>query len=141
MPGSLLPIELDGIRVDQEAQLDATCTIWREIDDGVMDKNTAIYLNPGTVTIYTGACFFAPIVSRRDRFDVYGEQQIYQNQNRVLVPWDAGDDLGQVIKIGDLLRVTVSEDNSLNPKVQTIKDVLLVSDISLRRLTTVDVKE
>jgi hypothetical protein len=136
MPGSLLPIELDGIRVDQEAQLDAQCLIWRVLSPGTISTTTAVYTTPSTLTIYQGPCFFAPIVSRRDRFDVHGEQQIYQNQNRVLVPWDAFG-----IKIGDLIQITVSEDEDLNLRTQEVKDVLMVSDLSLRRLTTIDVRE
>lgn len=136
MAGSLSRIELDGIRVDQNAQLDAQCIIWRVLDPGTISKVDATYSSPSTTTIYNGICAFAPIVSRRDRFDVRGEQQIYQNQNRVLLPWDAFG-----VRIGDLLRVTSSEDDDLDLKDQTVKDVLLVSDLSLRRLTTIDVNE
>lgn len=136
MAGSLSQIELAGIRVDQSAQLDAQCTIWRVTSPGTISKVDATYTSPSTTTIYTGACSFAPIVSRRDRFDVFGEQQVYQNQNRVLIPWDAFG-----VRIGDILRVTSSEDTDLNLKDQVVKDVLLVSDLTLRRLTTIDVKE
>lgn len=136
MAGSLFRLELEGIRVDQIAQLDAECLIWRQLDPGTISKVDASYTNPSTVTVYSGICSFAPIVSRRDRFDVHGEQQIYQNQNRVLLPWDAFG-----VRIGDLLRVTLSEDDDLNLKDQVVKDVLLVSDISLRRLTTIDIDE
>ncbi len=136
MTGTLTRLELAGIRVDQIAQLDAICLIWREIDQGTVSKTDAGFSNPSTITIFNGACFFAPIVSRRDRFDVRGEQQIYQNQYRILVPWTAFG-----IRIGDLIQVTTSEDDDLDLKTMVIKDVLLVSDISQRRLTAIDVKE
>jgi hypothetical protein len=141
MAGTLHKTELDGIRVDQNAQLDAECIIWRTLSPGTISKVDATYTNPSTETIYVGPCYFAPIVSRRDRFDVHGEQQVYQNQNRVLLPWDAGSELGQEIRIGDLFRVTSSKDDNLDLRDQEIKDVLMVSDISLRRLTTIDIHE
>lgn len=136
MAGTLHKIEIDGIRVDQLAQLDAQCLIWRVTDPGTISKIDATYTNPSTTTIYTGPCYFAPIVSRRDRFDIHGEQQVYQNQNRVLLPWDAFG-----IKIGDFFRVTDSQDDDLELRDQVVKDVLMVSDLSLRRLTTIDIKE
>ena len=105
MAGSLLPIELDGIRIDQEAELDATCLIWRIISLGTPDKATASHLNPETLTIFSGPCFYSPIVSRRDRFDVHGEQQVYQNQYRVLLPWDGGD-----IRQGDFFTLVTADD-------------------------------
>lgn len=139
---SLTEVELAGLRLDQEAELDATCTIWRNIDEDLrtISKVTGVLSAPTTTTIFTGACFCAPIVSRRDRFDTHGEQQIYQNQYRVLLPHDAGEAEGG-IRIGDFIRITVSEDPDFLLKDMTVKDVLLVSDISLRRLTTIDIEE
>ncbi len=142
MAGSLTAVELAGIRLDQEAELDAACTIWREVneEDLVISKIDATFQETFTQTIFTGPCFCAPIVSRRDRFDVHGEQQVYQNQYRVLLPYNAGTSEGG-IKIGDFMRITASEDPDFLLKDMTVKDVLLVSDISLRRLTTVDITE
>jgi len=136
MAGTISKIELAGIRIDQTAQLDAMCIIWRETDLGTISKVDATLSSPSNITIFTGACFCAPIVSRRDRFDVHGEQQIYQNQYRIFIPWDA-----PTIRIGDMFRLTTSEDPDLLLKDMTIKDVLLVSDISLRRLTALDILE
>ena len=136
MAGTLTKVELAGIRVDQLAQLDAICMIWREVDLGTISKTDATLNSPSNITIFTGPCFCAPIVSRRDRFDVHGEQQVYQNQYRILIPYDA-----PTIKIGDKFRLTESEDPDLLVKDMTIKDVLLVSDISLRRLTAIDILE
>ena len=136
MAGSLTKIELAGIRVDQNAQLDAECMIWREVDLGTISKTDATLNSPSNITVFSGPTFCAPIVSRRDRFDVHGEQQIYQNQYRILIPWDA-----PTIRQGDLYRLTVSEDPDLLLKDMIIKDVLLVSDISLRRLTAIDIEE
>lgn len=134
--GSLQRIELAGVRVDHTAILADRCVIWRITDHGTVSKSDASFSDPSTVTVYEGLCHFVPIVSRRDRFDIHGEQQVYQNQNRVLLPWDAFG-----IRIGDLFRVTVSEDEDLKLKDQVIKDVLLLSDTSLRRITTVDISE
>lgn len=136
MTESIHKVEMAGLRVDQSSLLDAQGLIWRVTDPGTISKVDATYTNPSTTTIYSGICYFVPIVSRRDRFDVHGEQQVYQNQNRVLLPWDAFG-----IRIGDMLRITSSDDDDLNLKDQVIKDVLLVSDLSLRRLTTIDIKE
>lgn len=136
MAGTLTKLELAGIRTDQNAQLDAECMIWRELDEGTISKVDAKFNQPTTSTIFTGPCFCAPIVSRRDRFDIHGEQQIYQNQYRILIPYDA-----PTIRQGDLFRLTTSEDPDLLLKDMTIKDVLLVSDISLRRLTAIDITE
>ncbi len=136
MAGSLTQIELDGVKADQEAELDGTCVIWRVTSPGTISKVDATYSSPGTTTVYTGPAFCAPIVSRRDRFDVHGEQQVYQNQYRILVPWDVS-----TVKIGDLFQMTAAEDIQLLTKVMTIKDVLLVSDISLRRFTAIDIDE
>ena len=136
MAGTLTKLELAGIRVDQLAQLDAECMIWRVLDEGVVSRVDAKFNQPSTMTIFTGPCFCAPIVSRRDRFDVHGEQQIYQNQYRILIPYDA-----PTIKQGDFFRLTTSEDPDLLLKDMIVKDVLLVSDISLRRLTALDIAE
>lgn len=138
--GSLSQIELNGLRVDQNAELDSECIIWRETSAGTISKVDATFSAPVQVTVYTGPCFCAPIVSRRDRFDVHGEQQVYQNQYRVLLPWDAGQPTFS-IKIGDFLRITSSEDTDFLLKDMVVKDVLLVSDISLRRLTVIDIEE
>ena len=140
MVGSLTDIELEGLRLDQEAELDATCLIWRVTDEGTISKVDATFSSPTQVTIFNGPCSITPIVARRDRFDVHGEQQVYQNQYRILVPWDAGQPTYS-IKIGDMIRITVSEDDDFTTKDLTIKDVLLVSDISLRRLTAIDITE
>ena len=136
MAGTLSKLELAGIRVDQFAQLDAQCIIWRETDLGTISKVDATLNSPSNITIFTGSTFCAPIVSRRDRFDIHGEQQVYQNQYRILIPYDA-----PTIRIGDKYRLTESEDPDLLLKDMTIKDVLLVSDISLRRLTAIDILE
>lgn len=133
---ALHQIEIDGIRVDQSTLLGDECLIWRITDQGTISKVDATYSNPTTVTVYSGPCDFAPIVARRDRFDVHGEQQVYQNQNRILLPWDSFD-----IRIGDFLRVTQTADETLHLRDQVIKDVLMVSDITLRRLTTIDIDE
>lgn len=138
--GTLTQLELDGIRTDQEAQLDATCMIWRVHSEGTISKVDATLSSPVQVTIYTGVCYVTPIVARRDRFDVHGEQQIYQNQYRVLLPYDAGLP-NYSIRIGDFIRITASQDPDFLLKDMTVKDVLLVSDISLRRLTTIDIDE
>lgn len=136
MVGSLSDIELGWIRVDQIAELDAFCTIWRLTNPGTISKTNALLTGPSTVTVFTGLCSVTPIVSRRDRFDVHGEQQVYQNQYRVLLPYDADG-----IRIGDILQVTSSEDPDFLLKEFEIKDVLLVTDISLRRLTAIDISE
>lgn len=136
MIGSLTDIELDWIRVDQTAELDAQGLIYRITDPGTISKVTGLFTGPSSVTIYSGLISVTPIVSRRDRFDVHGEQQIYQNQYRVLLPYDADG-----IHIGDFLQVTSSEDPDFVTKEMEIKDVLLVTDISLRRLTAIDISE
>ena len=136
MAGSLTQLELDGMRIDQLAELDAICMIWRVLDPGDISKLDATLNQPTTTTIFTGPTFCAPIVSRRDRFDVHGEQQIYQNQYRILLPHDV-----PTIKIGDMYRLTTSQDPDLLLKDMTIKDVLLVSDLTLRRLTAIDITE
>jgi hypothetical protein len=136
MAGSLTDVELNWIRVDQEAELDSSGIIYRITDPGTISKVTGLFTGPTSVTIYSGLLSVGPIVSRRDRFDVHGEQQIYQNQYRVLLPYDADG-----IHIGDFLQVTTSEDPDFVTKEMEIKDVLLVSDISLRRLTAIDISE
>jgi len=67
--GTLTQLELDGIRTDQEAQLDATCMIWRVHSEGTISKVDATLSSPVQVTIYTGVCYVTPIVARRDRFE------------------------------------------------------------------------
>lgn len=136
MVGSLTDIELDWIRVDQTAELDAFCLVYRITDPGTISKVDGLFTGPTSVTIFSGLCSVTPIVSRRDRFDVHGEQQVYQNQYRVLLPYDADG-----IRIGDLLQVTSSEDPDFVTKEMEVKDVLLVTDISLRRLTVIDIDE
>lgn len=136
MAGTLSRLELEGIRVDQDQQLDAQCIIWRDTNPGVIDKNTGFFMGASTLTIYEGPCAFQPILSRRDRFDVHGERQIYQNQYRLTLPWDAFG-----IRIGDIVRITESEDQDLDLRDMVVKDVLMVSDTSARRLTLIDILE
>lgn len=136
MAGTLTQLELDGSRLDMNQQLDATCLIWRQTDMGAVNPATGQFMAGSTVTVYEGPCWVGPILSRRDRFDVHGEQQIYQNQYRVTLPWDAFG-----IKIGDNFRVTNAHDLNLETRDMVVKDVLMTTDTIAQRLTVIDIKE
>jgi len=86
-------------------------------------------------TIYEGPMSVTPIVSRRDRFDEFGEGLIYQVQYRVLLPFTATG-----IQITDRLIMLESDDPEMLLRDFEVRDVHRVSEIAQRRLTVHDIE-
>ena len=85
--------------------------------------------------VYEGPCSITPIVSRRDRFDEFGEGLIYQLQYRVLLPHDATG-----IQITDRLEVLESDDEEMFNRNFEVRDVHRTSEIGQRRVTVHDIQ-
>lgn len=132
----LSPEELAGIREDarQTTEVD-TCIIERIVDEGQLQPNGLIIPSP-RATIYIGFCAIYPILSRRDRFDELGEGLTFTRQYRVDLPWTVDD-----VQIRDRLTMVTSEDLQLIGREFEVRDVVVETNIGLRRLTVHDFRE
>lgn len=128
--------ELDGIREDtrQTSEVDI-CLIERIVDEGTLLPNGLIVVGP-RATIYTGFCAIYPILSRRDRFDEFGEGLTFTRQYRVDLPWHVDN-----VQIRDRFTVTVSEDPQLLGREFEVRDVVVETNVGVRRLTVHDFRE
>lgn len=135
--GSLTSLELKLLRQDYNREIGSgtQCTILR-IQDGIIAKDGSLPADTPT-PIYTGPCYLTPIEARRDRWDDRGADHVYQNQYRVVIPWDSG-----VPMQGDWFRVTSSHaDSELIGRTMMIKDVHFESELGVRRLTVLDLHD
>jgi len=148
MAGLVDKYELDGLREDMLNMLgmfdeggveysitDAKTlvTIHRIIDIGPINTSTHLYDSPSSTVIYSGPGRISPVTYRRDRQEIGGEEAVRIRQYRGIVPWDAGD-----IHINDILGVTFCEDPQFEGKFLDVTDVLLESELAVRRISLVD---
>lgn len=128
--------ELDGIREDarQTNEVD-TCKIERITTEGQLLPSGLITPDPRSL-IYTGFCAMYPILSRRDRFDELGEGLTFTRQYRVDLPWTVA-----TVQIRDRFTVLTSEDPQLINREFEVRDVVVETNIGLRRLTVHDFRE
>lgn len=137
MPSELLSqAEIDGIREDvrQTTEVDQ-CIIERIVSEGTLLPNGLIDPDPRAV-IYTGFCAIYPILSRRDRFDELGEGLVFTRQYRVDLPWDES-----TVQIRDRFTVTASQDPQLVGREFEVRDVVVETNVAVRRLTVHDFRE
>lgn len=137
MPSELLSqAEIDGIREDARQTV--------EVDEGVVERITEQggllpngFREPDTrAVIYNGPCAVYPILSRRDRFDELAEGLVFTRQYRVDLPWSVDD-----VQIRDRFHVTVSRDLQLMDREFEVRDVVVETNVGLRRLTVHDFRE
>lgn len=137
MPSELISqAELNGIREDarQTTEVDE-CIITRITGEGTLLPNGFIDPDPRD-TIYTGPCAIYPILSRRDRFDELAEGLVFTRQYRVDLDWSVDN-----VQIRDRFVVTVSQDPQLIGREFEVRDVVVETNIGLRRLTVHDFRE
>lgn len=128
--------ELAGVRVDVEQIFEDEGIIERITSLGTLDHNTGLYTGETRETIYEGRCLFAPIISRRDRFDEVGQGLVFTRQYRVDIPWTVTG-----VQIRDRFTPTVSRDPQAIGREMTVRDVMIGSILGYRRLTVQDTQE
>jgi hypothetical protein len=128
--------ELDGIRVDVDQIFEDVGKIERITSPGVLDHETALYTGEVRALIYSGPCLIAPIISRRDRFDEFGQGLVFTRQYRVDIPWDIDD-----VQIRDLFTSLSSSDPQVIGREMLVRDVLVGTNVGYRRLTVQDTRE
>lgn len=129
--------ELEGVRVDVDQIFSYECTIFRSEGEGDLNEDTSQYDNPPDPTlIYQGPYLLAPIISRRDRFDEFGQGLVFTRQYRVALPHTADE-----IQIRDVFTALTSDDTQLVGREMLVRDVLTGSHLGYRRLTVQDTRE
>lgn len=129
--------ELAGLRVDVDTVINVDeCVITRPVDqEGTLLPNSFIVKDP-ELSIYTGPCAIYPLLSRRDRFDEIAEGLVFTRQYRVDLPWTVAD-----VQIRDRFKVTVTNDPQLLNRLMEVRDVVVETNIAIRRLTVHDFRE
>ena len=128
--------ELAGIRVDAQTVINVDeCIVERIVSEGTLLPNGFIVKDP-RLNIYTGPCAVYPLLSRRDRFDEIAEGLIFTRQYRVDLPWDEAD-----VQIRDRFKVTTTNDPQLLNREMEVRDVVVETNIAIRRLTVHDFRE
>lgn len=136
MPVELISTaEVDGVRADIEQLYVDQGRFYRLIGKPALNPNGTAD-PPPEADIYVGRMSVYPIMSRRDRFDELAEGLVFTRQYRVEVPWDTAD-----IQIRDRLIVTVSRDPELIGRILEVRDVIVETNIGLRRITVHDFRE
>jgi len=130
--GTLLDVELDAIRLENDYEMEDVCRIYKISVQGILQPDGS--MSPDVETeIYSGICSITPIIARRDRFDEFGQGLVYSVQYRLTIPWDSSD-----IHITHLCTITTSRDPEFVGRVFEVRDVHRTSDISQRRITLHD---
>lgn len=129
--------ELAGIRADANQQLfkDAG-RIERITSLGTLNKATAHFEGEVRELIYEGPCSLYPIMSRRDRFDEFGQGLIFTRQYRLVLPWTVDD-----AQIRDRFIATKSDDPQMIGRELEVRDVVVSTILGYRRLTLHDSRE
>lgn len=129
-------VEVAGIRADAEQLFKDECVVERITDWGTVNSSTAALENETRSTIYSGRCSIYPIMSRRDRFDEFGQGLVFTKQYRVVLPYTADD-----IQQRDRFYITSSNDTQLINREMEVRDVVMSSMLGYRRLTVQDTRE
>lgn len=127
--------EVDGIRADIEQLFVDQGRFFRRVGDPILNPNGTAD-PPPEADIYVGRMSLYPIMSRRDRFDELAEGLVFTRQYRVEVPWSTAD-----IQIRDRLILTVSRDPELVGRELEVRDVIVETNIGMRRITVHDFRE
>lgn len=137
MPEELISdLELAGIRADAVQLFKDTGKFERITDKGTLSTSTATFTGEARSTIYSGECSIYPIMSRRDRFDEFGEGLIFTRQYRVILPYDEDD-----IQQRDLFTCLTSDDTQLVGREMEVRDVVVSTILGYRRVTVQDTRE
>lgn len=138
MTDLLSQLELDGIRSDAEQLFsEGTVTIERNPEIDSDDVNPDGSINIVRTPLHTNIpARLAPVLSRRDRFDEFGNALVFTRQYRIKVSWDIDD-----VRIGDYATYTASNDPGAVGREFVVRDVVLSEDNSLRILTVQDTAE
>lgn len=137
MTDLITPNELAGLRTDVDQIFSYECNITRDQGEGDLNENTSEYDNkPDDLVLYNGPYFLSPIISRRDRFDEFGEGLIFTRQYRVAIPYTVDN-----IQIRDLFVAVTSDDPQLVGRPMLVRDVLVATHLGYRRLTVQDTRE
>lgn len=133
MPNVLLTdAELDGIRIDVEEQFEDEVLITRITQQAEYRRN-APDIPEVRATIYAGRAAIQPHMSRRDRFDEFGQGLIFTRQYRLKIPWDA-----PLPQIRDRVVMTVSRDPELVGREMEVRDPVVGTNVGYRRVTVHD---
>lgn len=146
MPIELISgLELDGIRTDAEQLYTGRCNIYRrdEVPPSAVDVDGSLVI-PRQVLYTDIDCTLSPILSRRDRFDEFGQALIFTRQYRVRVHWSIAN-----IRIRDLVEISFSTDPGAMTPTQSdlvgrefeVRDVVVSNHNSVRILTVQDSEE
>lgn len=147
MPDQLLSqAEVDGIRADAEQLFVDSVNIRRPTSPGTLNEATGLMVGPtfDDILIATqdalgnwipNAAIY-PIMSRRDRFDEFGQGLIFTRQYRVDLRWSEDD-----IQIRDEVIAVFSRDPQLIDRVLQVRDVVVGTNLGYRRLTVHDSRE
>lgn len=131
------PLELAGIRADAEQVFAITCDIDRRVKRQPSDVAADASMPQPVTNLYTDIrCSIYPIMSRRDRFDEFGQSLIFTRQYRLDLPYDTDN-----IRIRDLVTVKTSTDSRMLGRVFEVRDVVESTHLGYRRATLQDAGE
>lgn len=133
MPEALLTdAELDAVRLDVEEQFEDEVLITRitQLAQYVRDGADIPELRD---TVYAGRAAITPHMSRRDRFDEFGQGLIFTRQYRLKIPWNA-----PLPQIRDRIVMTVSRDPELIGREMEVRDPVVSTNTAYRRVTVHD---
>lgn len=137
MPEELISdLEVAGIRLDTPQLFVDTGKVERVTSKGTLNTTTGELDGPTRITIYNGECSIFPIMSRRDRFDEFGQGLIFTRQYRVTLPYTADD-----IQQRDLFTTLTSHDTQLVGREMEVRDIVVSTILGYRRLTVQDTRE
>ena len=126
----LIGIEPDG----DESKAKCTAKITRTTDIGTFNEVTLEYENPTILDIYGGPCLIGPIVFRRDRTEMIGQEQIRVRTYRAVLPHDTN-----TVKILDDFEVLTSTDAGLVGRPMSVVDIMYSTEQGARRITLQDI--
>lgn len=138
MPVELISqTELDGLREDarQTIEVDEVLIERITVGSGQLLPNGFRATDTRTL-VYAGPAAIYPILSRRDRFDEVAEGLVFTRQYRVDLPWDCDN-----VQIRDRVTVTASQDPQMLDREFEVRDVVVETNIAVRRLTVHDFRE
>lgn len=139
MAGELLSdLELAGLRIDAApVAQESVCSVYRSGDYHWDDVEADGTIAVARETIYSSIdANLSPIMSRRDRFDEFGNALIFTRQYRVRVAWDIDQ-----IRVGDFLVIEESNDPMAVDREFVVRDVVISENNTTRILTVQDSKE
>lgn len=137
MPNVLLTDrELAAIRQDTVQLRPDTGRFERQLTLSEYDPVTGLTTGETRDLLYEGPCAIYPHMSRRDRFDEFGQGLIFTRQYRVNIPYTETD-----IQIRDRFTILISADPQLVGREMEVRDVVVGTNLGYRRITVHDFRE